>query len=163
MSPDDNASGRELLERFRGWLQARHLPATRPREMIASIVLTSREHLSVDGIQRRLREEGISIGLATIYRSLDTLVESGLVRAHDFGEGFRRFEPMHASAQHGHLVCSRCGQVTEFSTDRFERLLPIVSDEHGFLHHRHLVEIHGLCRTCREADISALAPAGRPR
>lgn len=163
MSPNDDASGRELLERFRRWLQDRHLPATRQRDLIASIVLTSREHLSVDGIQRRVREEGVRIGLATIYRSLDSLVESGLVRAHDFGEGFRRFEPMHASAQHGHLVCSRCGQVTEFSTERFERLLPIVSDEHGFQHHRHRVEIHGLCRTCRTADITALAHAGRPR
>jgi Fur family ferric uptake transcriptional regulator len=161
MSPDDQAPGRELLERFRRWLRDRHLPATRQRDMIASIVLTSREHLSVEGIQRRLREEGVSVGVATIYRSLDTLVESGLVRAHDFGEGFRRFEPMHASAQHGHLVCSRCGAVTEFSTERFERLLPMVSDEHGFQHHRHRVEIHGLCRNCRAADIGALARAGR--
>ena len=163
MSPNDDASGRELLERFRAWLQERHLPATRPRELVASIVLTSREHLSVDGIQLRLREDGLRIGLATVYRSLDTLVESGLVRVHDFGEGFRRFEPMHASSQHGHLVCSRCGQVTEFSTDRFERLLPIVSDEHGFQHHRHRIEIHGLCRVCCAADISALARAAQPR
>ncbi len=163
MPPDENARGRELLERFRRYLRDRHLPATRQRDVVASIVLTSREHLSVDGIQRRLREEGASIGIATIYRSLDTLVESGLVRAHDFGEGFRRFEPMHSSSQHGHLVCSRCGDVTEFSTERFERLLPMVADEHGFQHQTHRVEIHGLCRTCRAADIGALARAGRPQ
>ena len=163
MPLDDNAPGRELLERFRRWLRDRHLPATRQRDMIAEIVLTSREHLSVDGIERHLRERGCAVGVATIYRTLDTLVESGLVRAHDFGEGFRRFEPMHASAQHGHLVCSRCGEVAEFSTERFERLLPMVSDEHGFQHHRHRIEIHGLCRNCRSADISALARAGRPR
>jgi Fur family ferric uptake transcriptional regulator len=161
MSPDDGATGHDLLERFRAWLRDRHLPATQQRDMIATIVLTSREHLSVDGIQRRLREEGVSVGLATIYRALDTLVESGLVRANDFGEGFRRFEPMHAGAQHGHLVCTRCGQVTEFSTDRFERLLPSVSDEHGFQHHRHRVEIHGLCRNCRAEDVGAFASAGR--
>jgi Fur family ferric uptake transcriptional regulator len=163
MLPDDKAPGRDLLERFRRYLRERHLPATRQRDLIARIVLTSREHLSVDGIERRLRDEGENVGVATIYRSLDTLVESGLVRAHDFGEGFRRFEPMHASAQHGHLVCSRCGEVTEFSTERFERLLPMVSDEHGFQHQRHRVEIHGLCRTCRAADIAAVARAGRPR
>lgn len=163
MLPDDNTSGHELLERFRGWLQDRHLPATRQRDVIAAIVLTSREHLSVDGIQRRLREDRVSVGLATIYRALDTLVESGLVRAHDFGEGFRRFEPMHAGAQHGHLVCSRCGQVAEFSTDRFERIIPLVSDAHGFQHHRHRVEIHGLCRVCRSEDVSVPARAERSR
>lgn len=163
MPSEEGARGRALLERFRLYLRERHLPATKQRDMIASIVLTAREHLSVDGIQRRLREEGLSVGIATVYRSLDTLVESGLVRAHDFGEGFRRFEPIHSSSQHGHLVCSRCGDVTEFSTERFERLLPMVADEHGFQHQRHSVEIHGLCRTCRAADIGALVPAGRVR
>ncbi len=161
MSQDDNASGHELLERFRGWLQERQLPATRQRDVIAAIVLTSREHLSVDDMQRRLRDDGVRVGLATIYRALDTLVESGLVRVNDFGEGFRRFEPMHAGARHGHLVCSRCGEVTEFATERFERILPLVSDEHGFQHHWHRVEIHGLCQACRSPNLSAPSPAGR--
>jgi Fur family ferric uptake transcriptional regulator len=161
MSVAEHLAGDELLERFRGWLRDQHLPATRQRDLVAAIVLTSREHLSVEGIQRQLREGGAHVGLATIYRTLDTLVESGLVRAHDFGEGFRRFEPMHHGVEDGHLICSRCGQVTEFSTKRFERLLPAISDEHGFHHHRHRVEVHGLCRGCWSAGVGESDGAGR--
>jgi Fur family ferric uptake transcriptional regulator len=82
------------------------------------------------------------------------------VRANDFGEGFKRFEALLSPGQHGHLICSRCGRVTEFSTERFERLLPMVADEQGFQHQTHRVEIRGLCRVCREADAGAVQHAG---
>ncbi|MEO5824908.1 MAG: Fur family transcriptional regulator [Gemmatimonadales bacterium] len=136
---------------------------TRQRDVVAQAVFAGGGHLSVDAIQRRLRGLGHRVGTATIYRSLDVLVQSGLVRAHDFGEGYRRYEPMFSSGQHGHLICARCGTVTEFSTDRMERALALIADEHEFQHQRHRVELHGLCRACREADIGAIVRAGRPR
>ena len=58
------------------------------------LLFESDEHLSVDAIERRLKERGEHVGTATVYRTLEVLVESGLVRAHDFGEGFKRYEPM---------------------------------------------------------------------
>jgi Fur family ferric uptake transcriptional regulator len=160
--PDEDAP-RELLERFRRWLRERHLPITAPRDLVARAVFSAGEHLSADGIHRRLAAQGHRVGIATIYRSVEMLLASGLVRAHDFGEGFKRYEPLLSSSQHGHLLCARCGRVIEFSTERFERLLPIVADEHDFQHHSHRVEIRGLCRACRDADAAAVVRAGRPR
>ncbi len=92
-TPEGDAA-QALFERFHRWLRERHLPITRQRDMVARVVFAGGEHLSVEGVERRLRERGEQIGTATVYRSLDMLVESGLVRAHDFGEGFRRFEPL---------------------------------------------------------------------
>jgi Fur family ferric uptake transcriptional regulator len=158
--PENTPAAEELFARFHRWLRERHVPVTRPRDLIARAVFAGGEHLSVEGIQRRLREQGEQVGTATVYRSLDLLVECGLVRSHDFGEGFKRFEATLSDRQHGHLVCARCGSVLEFSTERFERLLPIVADEHGFQPHRHRVEIYGLCRNCREADLGALTRVG---
>lgn len=162
-SSDLDAAGQALFDRFHRWLRDRHLPVTAPRDAVARALFQGGEHLSVDGVQRRLRAMEIRVGLATVYRALDVLLESGLVRAHDFGEGFKRYEALRHPGQHGHLICSRCGRVTEFSTDRFERLLPIVADEHDFQHHTHRVEIRGLCHVCREADAGILARAGRQR
>lgn len=152
----------ELLERFRRWLRERHLPVTTQRDQVAQAVFAAGGHLSAEDVQARLRDHGHHVGTATVYRALDVLVKSGLVRQHDFGEGFKRYEPLRSPAQHGHLICGRCGRVREFSTERFERLLPMVADEHGFLHQRHRVEVHGLCRTCRESAIGALT-GGRRR
>ena len=112
----------------------------------------------MDRIIRRLRDQGEAVGTATVYRTLDVLVESGLVRAHDFGEGFKRYEPMSAQAHHEHLICERCGRVVEFQNERLERMLPVIADEHAFQHSRHRVEIYGVCRDCRRREL--VVPCG---
>lgn len=141
--------GAALLERFRRYLRDHHQPVTRQRDRVAEVVLLSDDHLSVDQIRRTLREQGSNVGLATVYRTLDLLVKSGLVRAHDFGQGFRRYEAMPAQAHHHHLICLRCGRVEEFAHERLERMLPIIADEHRFQPERHRLEIYGVCHDCQ--------------
>jgi Fur family transcriptional regulator, ferric uptake regulator len=158
MAQLSRGEGAALLERFRRYLRDHRLPVTRPRDFGAETVFLSDDHLSVDAIQRRLKERGVRVGTATVYRTLDVLVQSGLVRAHDFGEGYKRYEPMPAQAHHEHLVCVRCGRVVEFANERLERMLPIIADEHAFQHQRHRVEIYGVCRECRQRDLGTLAP-----
>jgi Fur family ferric uptake transcriptional regulator len=150
------AEGAALMERFRRYLRDHRLPVTRQRDVVAEIVFESEDHVSVEGIEKRLRERGERVGTATVYRTLDVLVQSGLVRAHDFGEGFKRYEAMPAQAHHEHLICLRCGRVVEFANERLERMLPIIADEHAFQHQRHRVEIYGLCRDCRHRDLGPL-------
>ena len=152
----DKADGAALLERFRRHLREHHQPITRQRDLVAQIVFHSHDHLSVEGIRRQLTERGERVGLATVYRTLDLLVESGLVRAHEFGEGFQRFEPQAAQADHEHLICEQCGKVVEFANERLERKLPVLADEQGFQHRRHRVEIYGVCRTCRQRELGPL-------
>lgn len=150
------AEGAALLDRFRRYLREHRQPVTRQRDLVAQVVFLSENHPSVDGIRRALKERGEHVGLATVYRTLEVLVESGLVRAHDFGEGFKRYEPMPAQAHHEHLLCERCGRVVEFQNERLERMLPIIADEHAFQHRRHRVEIYGVCRECRQRELGTL-------
>ena len=145
--------GAALLERFRRHLRDHHQPVTRQRELVAQVVFLSDEHLSVEEILRLLKEQGEAIGTATVYRTLELLVESGLVRAHDFGEGFKRYEPTPAQTHHEHLICERCGRVVEFQNVQLERMLPMIADEHGFQHQRHRVEIYGVCGECRRGEL----------
>ncbi|MBA3495910.1 MAG: transcriptional repressor [Gemmatimonadota bacterium] len=151
-----SAEGAALLERFRRYLREHRQPVTRQRDLVAQTVFLSDDHPSVEGIRRALKERGEHVGTATVYRTLEVLVESGLVRAQDFGEGFKRYEPMPAQADHEHLICERCGRVVEFQNDRLERMLPIIADEHGFQHQRHRVEIYGVCRECLQRELGGL-------
>ena len=153
MSRLDRADGAALLERFRQYLREHHYPITRQRDLIAQVIFLAEDHLSVEGIRRELKQRGERVGMATVYRTLDVLIESGLVRAHEFGEGFRRYEAMAAQSDHEHLICERCGRVVEFANERLERMLPVLADEHGFQHRRHKVEIYGVCRTCRQQEL----------
>jgi Fur family ferric uptake transcriptional regulator len=148
--------GAALLDRFRRYLREHRQPVTRQRDLVAQILFRSEDHPSVEGIRRLLKERGEHVGTATVYRTLELLVESGLVRAHDFGEGFKRYEPMPAQAHHEHLICERCGRVLEFQNESLERMLPIIADEHRFQHLRHRLEIYGVCRECRQRELGAL-------
>jgi Fur family ferric uptake transcriptional regulator len=152
----DKGEATALLDRFRRHLREHHQPVTRQRDLVARVLFLSEDHLSVEAIRRELRQQGEQVGTATVYRTLELLVESGLARAHDFGEGFKRYEPMPTQADHEHLICQRCGRVVEFSNERLERMLPVLADEHGFQHQRHRLEIYGTCRDCRQRELGPL-------
>jgi len=144
--------GEKLLGDFRRYLGDHNLPATQQRLAVAQVVLFSSEHLSADDVERRVAKRGGPIGTATVYRSLDLLVRSGLVKEHDFGEGFKRYEPMAAGQTHEHCICTSCGTVMEFSNDRLERMIALLAEEAEFRPHHHRVEVYGLCRSCQQAN-----------
>ena len=134
---------------FRRYLREQGLPVTQQREAIAEVVFASSEHLSVEELENLLRERGERIGKATIYRTLEMLVKSGLVQEHDFGEGFKRYEAARDIPHHEHMVCNVCGRVTEFRDERLERMTMLISEAHGFARQRHRLVIHGTCADCQ--------------
>ena len=155
-SPPPKVDGEALLGAFRRWLRDHNLPVTQQRESVAAALFFSQGHLSVGDLERMLTDEGEQVGKATIYRTLELLLKAGLLQEHDFGEGFHRYEPLVAQGHHEHLICSGCGRVVEFSSERLERMNQLIAEEHGFRHHHHRLEIHGLCRECQGRDAATL-------
>lgn len=142
---------RPFIRLFGRYLREQGLPVTHQREAVAEVVFGSEEHLSVDDLERSLRDRGERIGKATIYRTLDLLVRSRLVEEHDFGEGFKRYEHrLSRQPVHEHLVCLQCGKVTEFVSPEIQGVELRVRTEFGFVPARHRLEVYGLCRECHE-------------
>ena len=108
-SPPPKLDATELMDQFRRHMRDHNLPVTQQREAIAAVLFHSNEHLSVEDIEGVLRSRGVHVGKATVYRTLDLLDRAGLVVEHDFGEGFKRYEPQGATNHHEHLVCVECG------------------------------------------------------
>lgn len=137
---------------FRRYLRDQGLPVTQQREAIAEVVFTSTEHLSVEDIEGELRRGGDRIGKATIYRTLEMLVKSGLVAEHDFGEGFNRYEHLFGQTPvHEHLICTECGDITEIESSDLISLQEEVARRHGFQPSRYRLQIYGLCAECQAA------------
>ena len=155
--------GHALQEGLRRYLRDHSLPVTHQREAIAAAIFHANAHLSVVDIERSLRERGVAAGKATVYRTLELLVRAGLVQEHDFGEGFKRYEPLVAEGHHEHLICLTCGKVVEFSNDRIERMKQLIADQYGFRHHHHRLEIYGVCRDCQRRDAVTLEPRATSR
>jgi Fur family ferric uptake transcriptional regulator len=147
---------------FRAYLRTHNLPATAQRLAIAGVVLGTDRHLSAEEVAAELRARGQQAGTATVYRTLEVLLRSGLVVERDFGEGFKRFEAARGVPHHEHLLCTACGRVTEFRDERLERMTTLLADAHGFVRQRHRLVIHGLCRDCRGGAGATAPPRPSP-
>lgn len=98
-----------------------------------------------------LRAGGGRVATASVYRSLTTLLEAGLVRASDLGGGERRFELVHPDGlHHHHLVCRSCGRMVPFGDEALEAAIHGVEERLGVTVEAHEVTLHGLCRECRD-------------
>lgn len=141
---------------FRRYLREQGLPVTPQREAVANAIFTSTGHLSVEDIEKDLRERGERrIGKATIYRTIEILVRSGLVQEHDFNEGFKRYEHLFGQTPvHEHLICSECSEVIEFQSEEIIRLQDEIARQHGFIPTRHRFEVYGLCPACQAMGVA---------
>ncbi len=103
-------------------------------------------------IHEGVRADGRSIGVASVYRILDTLTALRLVQRVDVGDGTARFEPASAgSDHHHHLVCDDCGAVEPFHDDGLEQALEHAASRLGVAMEQHEVVLHGACGRCRAA------------
>lgn len=137
------------MEEFRAYLRAHDLPVTPQRVAVAEILLLRDRHFSAEEVAQELSRGGVSVGTATIYRTLEVLVKSGLVVERDFGEGFRRFESARDMPHHEHVLCTSCGKVVEFQDERLERMATSIAESKGFERQRHRLVIYGICEACR--------------
>ena len=147
-----DSSNSTFLHLFRRYLRDQGLPITQQRETIAEVVFESAEHQSVEDIEAKLRVRSEKIGKATIYRTLEMLVKSGLVAEHDFGEGFKRYEHLFGQAPvREHLVCTECGKVAAIDSPELQRVQHEVAQRQGFLTARYRLAIYGICKDCQAA------------
>jgi Fur family transcriptional regulator, ferric uptake regulator len=105
--------------------------------------------LPVPEIHDRVRRRRPGVGIASVYRALETLTELGLVHRLELGSGAAHYEPADAGGEHHHhLVCGDCGKVEAFSDDRLEHVIDNVSRETAFRIDDHDVVLRGACRAC---------------
>jgi len=135
--------------RFQVYLRSHGLKLTRARELVfREILSTPGIHPNADEIRRRLRAKKKEIGLATIYRTLNLLVRSGLVTAVDLGEGHSHFEPEWTETAHGHLICLSCGRVQEFAQANIQDAIHRIGEEKGYRLDKFSLQVFGFCRDC---------------
>lgn len=151
-----------MMDLFRSYLHQQRLPLTHQREAIAMSLFESEHHLSVDDLADILRGRGEHVGKATIYRTLNLLVQAELARELDFGEGFKRYEHQAGEARHDHLICTGCSKVIRFSRVALDELQEQIATEYGFGVQSRRLKIYGLCEECQSGTESGTVGSGEP-
>ncbi len=139
------------LKAFKEHLRSQKLKFTRTRRLIYEEIFSDKTvHPDAYEIHRRLKNKGEKVSLATIYRTLNFLVKSGLVSEIDFGEGHSHYEPEISRAAHGHLVCLSCGEVQEFSNEKVQSILKKIGKESQFKTDKFSIQVFGYCQNCQK-------------
>jgi Fur family ferric uptake transcriptional regulator len=119
------------------------------RDLIVNVFLRQQGHLTADDLVDLIRREDQRISRATIYRTLQWMVDAGIARKVDFGEGRFRFEHSYRHPRHFHLICKTCSRSFEFLSSDIETLIEEVATARGFAQAQSVLQIHGECDACR--------------
>ena len=144
---------------FANYLRQKKLKLTPERRTVLHEVFQHHGHVDADELLVRMRSRRRRVSRATIYRTLDLLVDAGLIWKVSLGTNQAHYEHAYGAQHHDHLICLRCGQVIEFVNDRIEALQIKVCRDHGFEPIRHNMQIFGYCSRCGGSEAEAEEPS----
>jgi len=106
-------------------------------------------HFDADQLFASLASKGLKASRATVYNTLDLLVDCGLISRYRFGENHSRYEKAFGKPRHDHLICLECGDIIEFVSEKLEKIQREVCDEKRFIHRNSSLQIFGICAKCQ--------------
>lgn len=148
MTNAHNTSGTEKLARL---LNQAGYKYTKPRQLVAEVLLNSHGHLSAPEVVDAVADEEPSVGRMSVYRTLDLFTRLGLIRP-AFQEGSTARYVVMVDGHHHHIVCQRCGQVIHFEQCPLDELTSYLEEKYHCTISGHLLEFFGRCENCKNDD-----------
>lgn len=142
------------LDMFESFLEEHCLKCTQQRRLVYEEILALDEHFDVDTLLLRLKQKGARISKATIYRTLQLLMECGLLRRVQLSPDGVTAEAVYAACPKGcavdNLVCTECGKTLRFSKEDVCNLCADIAGQHGFALRSHCLNIFAVCPECQQ-------------
>lgn len=141
----------EVRAIFRAFLKKQNLRQTPERFMVLEEIYATDDHVDADELYLRLRQKGNRVSRATVYNTLDLLLDCDLVGRHQFGKNQAKYERAYSYWQHDHLICLDCNAVLEFCDPRIQSIQEMVAEIYQFDIKHHALHLYG---HCHRADCS---------
>ncbi len=145
-----DAEQNNVRERFNSFLQSKGLKLTSERLTIFNEALATEGHFEADDLLVILKQRGRKTSRATIYRTLEILAESGVLRKVYLGSAAIHFEKISDKPRYDHMICQKCGARIEFHQPELLKLQANLVDEYKFEVKDYCYQIFGLCKNCIE-------------
>ena len=128
-------------------LKATGVRMTPQRHAILEYLLSTMSHPTADEIYKALEKDFPNMSVATIYNNLRLFKEAGLVRELTYGDSSSRFDAN--MSDHYHIICRRCGKITDFEYPPLIEVEEEAARKTGFRVDSHRMEVYGLCAECQ--------------
>jgi Fur family ferric uptake transcriptional regulator len=135
-----------LLETYKAYLASHQLKMTNQRKVIISEFVKVGGHLSAEDLFRMVKKKAAGVGLASVYRTINSLVDAGLAVERRFLDRTSVYELEDPAHHHDHLICLRCRKIFEFENEAIEEQQKKVADGLGFALKEHKLELYGWCQ-----------------
>jgi Fur family ferric uptake transcriptional regulator len=146
-----------VKEIFRSYLKEQKQRQTQERFMVLEEIYRSDGHFDADKLYDKMKNSETRVSRATVYNSLDLLVECGLVQRHQFGKNQYHYERAYAYQQHDHIICKECGHVLEFCDPRIQEIKDMMGKLHNFRIEDHSLHLFGYCEDTEACENRAEA------
>ena len=148
---NENNNSEEIIDELKKIVKQKGLKYTEQREIVLSILLHAKEHLTAEEIYNQIKKDyaDSNIGIATVYRALSFLEEVDLITSITFGTDGKKYES-NAKSHHDHLICTTCGKIIEFIDDEIEKRQDKIAKKNKFRITSHSMQLYGTCENCQE-------------
>ena len=153
-----NVDHKELVSRFekaqskfKRFLEENNNRKTPERFAILEEIYLNQHHFDAEALYIKMKQNAYRVSRATIYNTLDILVECDLIKHHQFGKNKTLYERSFGFEDHDHLICTECGTIVEFDDPRVHNTVEEQCVQHNFKVDHHAMNIYGLCNNCNSA------------
>jgi Fur family ferric uptake transcriptional regulator len=146
------------IGRFQDFLQRQGLKLTTERSALVREIFSIHYHFEADELLFKMKQKSLKISRATVYRTLELLVKSGMVRRVHLGEDHYHYEHVTGNSHHDHLICTTCGGVIEFHDEVLEQRQRDICEKKKFTPTFHNLQILGVCDSCRRKGQTPSSP-----